>query len=95
MQNIHDKEKRKWVLFVEKCFEIKDKLNKPHRVRRKTYLWLCLLSIVGVNQFYARRYVKGVLYLAIACTGISVALGFIDWMEALPKEVDADGYIIV
>lgn len=89
------KDNRLWVRFFEKVFEIKDKLEVPNEVNRKKYLWLCLLSIVGANQFYARHYIKGAFYLALSWTGISVAMGLLDWMAAVPKIADENGNISI
>ncbi len=87
------KDTRLWVKLGEAYFELKEKLDKPNTVNRKTYLWLCLLSIVGANQFYAKHYLKGIFYLALSWTGISIAMGFVDWMAAVPKTADDDGNI--
>lgn len=65
------------------------------RVKRKTYLWLCLLGPIGVHHFYAKHWIKGLLYLAFCWSGIPVAMTFIDWMEAVPKKGDEDGMIVV
>ncbi len=92
-ENVRDN--RLWVRLGEKLFELKDRIEKPNTVNRKKYLWLCLLSIVGANQFYAGHYVKGLFYLALSWTGISVAMGFIDWMAAVPRQADDDGNIMV
>ncbi len=89
------RDKRLWVRLGDKFFELKDKLEEPNTVNRKRYLWLCLLSIVGANQFYARHYIKGLFYLVLSWTGISVAMGLIDWMAAVPKVADDDGNIMI
>ncbi len=90
-----ERDARRWVRLGDKFFEIKDKLDEPNKVNRKKYLWLCLLSIVGANQFYAGHYAKGLFYLALSWTGISVAMGLIDWMAAVPKEADINGNIMI
>ena len=88
-----EKDKRLWVRLGEKYFELKEKLDEPKTVNRKKYLWLCALSIVGANQFYAGHFAKGVFYLILSWTGISVAMGLLDWMAAVPKEADEHGNI--
>ena len=88
-------DKRFWVRLGEKYFDLKEKLDTPNEVNRKKYLWLCALSIVGANQFYARHYLKGVFYLILSWTGISVALGLMDWMVAIPKTADENGNIMI
>ena len=88
-----EKDNRLWVRLGEKYFELKEKLDAPKTVNRKTYLRLCALSIVGANQFYAGHYAKGVFYLILSWTGISVAMGLLDWMAAVPKVADEHGNI--
>ena len=89
------RDKRLWVRLGEKYFELKEKLDVPKTVNRKKYLWLCALSIVGANQFYAGHFVKGLYYLALSWTGISVAMGLLDFMAAVPKEADDNGNIMI
>lgn len=84
-----------WVQIGEKYYALKEKYDIPKPVKRKTYLWLCLLGIVGANQFYAGHWIKGLFYLALSWTGISIAMGFIDWMIALPKTPDENGMILM
>ncbi len=86
---------RLWVRLGDKYFELKEKLDEPNIVNRKKYLWLCALAIVGANQFYARHYLKGMFYLVLSWTGISIAMGLVDWMAAVPKEADKDGNILI
>ena len=95
MTTANCKEKRLWVRSIEKYYELKEKLDVPHLVNRKKYLWLCALATVGANQFYAGHYLKGLFYLALSWTGIPAALGFIDWMAAIPKEADEKGNILI
>lgn len=77
----------------ERYYQFRDAHVHPKRVRRTPYLWLCLLAVFGVNQFYAGHWGKGLVYLALCWTGIPAALGFLDWMEAVPKKPDAMGRI--
>ena len=58
-------------------------------------VWLCLLAGIGINQFYARHWVKGLLYLAFSWTGIPIAMGLVDWMIAVPKQPDENGMIMI
>lgn len=46
-------------------YAFKDSHIKKNPVRRRTYLWLCLLSVFGIHQFYARHPVRGLIYLAL------------------------------
>ena len=64
-------------------------------VKKKTYLWLCVVGMFGVHHFYARHWIKGLLYLAICWTGVSMGLAIIDWVEAFPKQADENGMIII
>lgn len=80
---------------MDKYYAWKDAHVVPKRVKRSTYLWLCLLSVFGVNQFYAGHVIKGMMYLALCWTGIPIAFGVIDWMEAVPKKADEEGRILI
>lgn len=62
-------------------------------VNRKTYCRLCILGMFGVHHFYAKHWVKGLVYLLLCWTGISVAMAIVDWMIAVPKEADENGMI--
>lgn len=66
-----------------------------NEVNRRVYLWLHLLGVVGAHHFYARHWIKGLLYLAICWTGVSAGLTLIDWMAAFPKKPDEYGQIVV
>ncbi len=72
-----------------------DRFHIEVPVKKRTYCWLCLLGPIGVHHFYAKHWIKGLLYLAISWTAIPVALSVIDWMEAYPKKPDENGMIIV
>lgn len=74
-------------------YAFKEKHSTTRRVRRSTYLWLCLPGLFGVHQFYAGHRWRGMLYLAFCWTGIPAALSLIDWMAALPMQADEEGYI--
>ena len=90
-----NEKKALWVRLGDWYYSFKEKHTTYSMVNRKTYLWRCLLSIVGANQFYARHWVRGGLYLAFCWTGIPAALGLIDWMAAIPMEADSDGKILI
>lgn len=74
---------------------MRERFHTENQVDRKTYLLLHLLGIVGVHQFYARHWIKGLIYLAICWSGISVGMTLIDWMAAFPKKPDENGRITV
>ncbi len=76
-------------------YAFKDSHVKKNPVRRRTYLWLCLLSVFGIHQFYARHPLRGLVYLFLCWTGLPMAFGLVDWMEALPKQTDEEGCILV
>ena len=84
-----------WIRLGERYYEWKEAHTRYNPVKRKTYLWLCLLSVVGANQFYARHFVRGGLYLAFCWTGIPMAFGLIDWMAAVPRQADEKGMILI
>ncbi len=91
--NIEDKS---WFARLgDRYYAFKEAHTVLHPVNRKTYLWLCLLAVFGINQFYAKHWVKGLFYLAISWTGIPVAFGLIDWMIAVPKQADENGNILI
>ncbi|MCR5449455.1 MAG: NINE protein [Solobacterium sp.] len=91
--NIED---RSWFASLgDRYYAFKEKHTVLNPVNRKTYLWLCLLAVLGINQFYAKHWVKGLFYLAISWTGIPVAFGLIDWMIAVPKKADENGCILI
>ena len=48
------------------------------KVRRKTYLRLCILGIFGAHRFYAKQWVTGIFYLLTCWTSISIAMTIID-----------------
>ena len=84
-----------WQRIIQSYYDFRDAHTTLNPVKRKTYLWLCLLAGVGINQFYARHWVKGLLYLAFSWTGIPIAMGLIDWMIAVPKQPDENGMIMI
>ena len=58
--------------------------RQRHEVNRKKYLRLCILGAFGAHQFYAKRPVLGVLYLATFWTGFSAAMTIVDAVIAAP-----------
>lgn len=67
--------------------------REKHCVNRKKYLRLCWLGIFGAHRFYSKRYILGVLYLAMCWTGFSVGMTLIDAMIAIPMKPDENGNI--
>lgn len=59
----------------------------------------CLLAFfvggLGIHKFYARKYVKGVLYLVFCWTFIPAIIAFIEFIIALTKSTDENGNIAV
>lgn len=74
---------------------MRERFHKETVVQRKVYLWLHLLGMFGVHHFYARHWVKGLIYLAVCWSGISIGMTLIDWMAAFPKAADENGRIVV
>ncbi len=74
---------------------MRERFHKETPVNKKTYCWLCLLGPFGVHHFYSKHWIKGLIYLAISFSGITVAMAAIDWMVAYPKQADENGMIIV
>lgn len=69
--------------------------SRTTAVSKKTYCRLCILGVLGVHNFYAGHWVKGILYLLLCWTGVSAAMTIVDWMIAVPKEADENGMIEV
>lgn len=88
--------KKNWLeRILEKYYAFKDKHTFESPVKKKTYCWLCLLGPFGVHHFYARHWVKGLLYLGTCWCGISCGMTLIDWMVAFPKKPDENGMILI
>ncbi len=94
-QQYHIEDKSWFARLGDSYYAFKEAHTTLNPVNRKTYLWLCLLAVFGINQFYAKHWVKGLFYLALCWTGIPVAMGFIDWMVAVPKQPDENGNILI
>jgi len=80
---------------IEKYYELREKYDKKNPVKRKVYIWLCLLGVFGIQHFYSRHYVKGVLSLLFFWTGIPAAHGLLDILVALPMKPTESGYILI
>lgn len=74
---------------------IRERFHIETPVNRKVYLWLHLLGLFGIHHFYAKHWIKGLLYLATCWTGISAGMTFLDWLAAFPKKPDENGCILV
>lgn len=68
-----------------------ERVKQP--VKRKTYLWLCLLGIFGAHRFYAKQWITGTFYLLTCWTGFSIAMTIIDAMIVVPMKPDENGVI--
>lgn len=55
--------------------------REKHCVSRKKYMRLCILGAFGAHQFYAKRPVLGLLYLATFWSGFSAAMTIVDAHE--------------
>lgn len=62
-------------------------------IKRKTYLWLCLLGAFGAHRFYAKQWFTATVYLLTFWTGFSTAMTIIDVMMVLPMKPDENGII--
>lgn len=74
---------------------LRERFHKENIVDRKVYLWLHLLGMFGLHHFYARHWIKGILYIAMSWTGISVGMTLIDWMAAFPQKANGEGKIMI
>lgn len=68
-----------------------ERIKQP--VRKKTYLWLCLLGAFGAHRFYAKQWITAVIYLLTCWTGFSFAMTIIDFMIVVPMKADENGVI--
>ena len=65
-------------------------------VSRKKYLWLCVLTgWCGGHRFYERRWILGILYLALCWSGFPIAMAMVDFLIALPMKPDENGCILI
>lgn len=67
--------------------------REKHCVSRKKYMRLCILGAFGAHQFYAKRPVLGLLYLATFWSGFSAAMTIVDFIIAVPMKPDENGNI--
>ena len=97
MAEVRPKDKQKTLMerFLEFYLSMHERFHRENPVRKKTYCRLCLLGPFGVHHFYSKHWIKGILYLAISFSGITVAMSLIDWMAAFPKQADENGMIVV
>lgn len=87
-------EKAKWWQRLGDWYFARKENRQKHLVNRKVYIWLCVLTgLVGGHRFYEHRWGLGILYLALAITGLPVAFLVIDWMIAVPMKPDENGMI--
>lgn len=77
---------------IDRIFRIRERRVKQP-VRKKTYLWLCLLGAFGAHRFYAKQWVTAVLYLLTCWTCFSFAMTIIDVMVVLPMKADEKGIL--
>lgn len=62
-------------------------------IKKKTYLWLCLLGAFGLHRFYAKQWFTATVYLLTCWTGFSMAMTIIDAMIVIPMKADENGII--
>lgn len=62
-------------------------------IKKKTYLWLCLLGAFGIHRFYAKQWFTAVVYLLTCWSGFSLAMTIIDVMVVVPMKADENGII--
>ena len=56
-------------------------------------IWPPILGAFGAHQFYAKRPVLGLLYLATFWSGFSAAMTIVDFIIAVPMKPDENGNI--
>ena len=82
-----------WQKLGDRYYEWKD-ARVLHEVSRKKYLWLCVLTgWCGGHRFYERRWILGILYLALCWSGFPIAMAMVDFLIALPMKPDENGCI--
>ncbi|MDY3005867.1 TM2 domain-containing protein [Anaerococcus sp. AGMB00486] len=63
-------------------------------VNKWIYAILALfLGGFGAHKFYSRKFGKGIIYLIFICTGIPTIISFFEFIIALTKTPDENGYI--
>lgn len=77
---------------IDHLFRAKENRAKVP-LRKKTYLWLCLLGAFGAHRFYARQWAIAALYLLFCWSGVPLAMTIIDVMVVLPMKADENGII--
>ena len=80
--------------YVWRFTQWKDKHQKPHTFKKKTYMWLMLFTgWAGGHRWYQGRYILAALSTLLFWTGIPVLLLVTDFMEVYPIKPDENGYI--
>lgn len=70
-----------------------ERVKQP--VKKKTYLWLCLLGIFGAHRFYSKRWVLGLIYLLTFWSGWSLAMTIVDVLIIAPMKADENGIVYI
>ena len=74
----------------------RESLKGKHRFKKKTYLWLMLLTgFAGGHRYYQGRWILGLLYTLFCWTGVPLALCVTDFMEVMPIKADEDGFVVL
>lgn len=70
--------------------------KQENKVNKVIYLLLTIfLGTLGIHKFYAKHYVKGILYLLFAWTIIPFLLNIIEFFVVFYKDSDKYGNIYV
>lgn len=88
-----EKHGRIWHLIDNLVTRESERVKQP--VKKKTYLWLCLLGAFGAHRFYSKRWVLGLIYLLTCWTGWSVAMTFVDLIIIIPMKPDENGIVYI
>lgn len=88
-----EKHGRIWHMIDNLVTRESERVKQP--VKKKTYLWLCLLGAFGAHRFYSKRWVLGLIYLLTCWTGWSVAMTFVDLIIIIPMKPDENGIVYI
>ena len=81
---------------IWKFMKWREGLKGKHRFKKKTYLWLMLLTgFAGGHRYYQGRWGLGLLYTLFCWTGVPLALCVTDFMEVMPIAADEDGMVVL
>ncbi len=81
---------------IWKFMKWREGLKGQHRFKKKTYLWLMLLTgFAGGHRYYQGRWGLGLLYTLFCWTGVPLALCVTDFMEVMPIAADEDGMVVL